>query len=129
MTTKVQGTQGIEFPDSTQQASAALTAFIGSNQSLNTSGYQKLPGGLIIQWGRQTLNTVANNWNNGTYNFPIPFPTAALAIVGSVSNNASLSSTVINSSVGISNNSQYGISVTSTANLTGAVVQWISIGY
>ena len=32
-------------------AKVALTQFTGTNQSLNASGYQKLPGGLIIQWG------------------------------------------------------------------------------
>jgi hypothetical protein len=129
MTTKVKGTEGIEFPDATVQATAALTAFIGSNQSLAQSGYQKLPGGLIVQWGRQTLNAVANNWNGATYSFPIAFPNAGLAIVGSVSNNATLSTTVINTSLGISNNSQYGISVIAAANINGAVVQWIAIGY
>lgn len=31
-------------------------AFQGSNQSLAASGYQKLPGGVIIQWGTFTVN-------------------------------------------------------------------------
>ncbi len=47
-------------------------AFQGSNQSLTENGYQKLPGGLIIQWGRVTAN--------GTYSFPIPFPNAFLSM-------------------------------------------------
>lgn len=35
------------------------TALQGANQSLATSGYQKLPGGLIIQWGNSTLSNGA----------------------------------------------------------------------
>jgi hypothetical protein len=49
------------------------SAFQGSNQLLATSGYQKLPGGLILQWGR-----VAGSGGSTiqTISFPIPFPTA-----------------------------------------------------
>lgn len=51
-------------------------AFQGANQSLAANGYQKLPGGLILQWGSQAVTTTQTN-----YNFPIAFPTAALKIV------------------------------------------------
>lgn len=54
-------------------------ALKGANQSLASNGYQKLPGGLIIQWG--------NRLNNGSVTFPLAF-TAVLNItlgaVGSV---------------------------------------------
>lgn len=49
--------------------------FTGSNQSLSASGYQKLPGGLIIQWGYV-------NDQSTTRNFPITFPTNCVSIVG-----------------------------------------------
>ena len=50
------------------------TNFSGSNQSLTTDGYQKLPGGLIMQWGYvlAAINTTT------TVTFPIAFPNAAL---------------------------------------------------
>jgi hypothetical protein len=48
---------------------ASLAAFANS---LGSSGYQKLPGGVIIQWGFATWNT--------TVNFPIAFPTAVGAV-------------------------------------------------
>ena len=57
---------------------AALAAALqGANQNLAASGYQKLPGGLIIQWG-----TVATD-STGTVaaTFPIAFPSAALQLV------------------------------------------------
>jgi hypothetical protein len=47
------------------------TAFKGSNQSLTSSGYQRLPGGLIIQWG---LATGSSGSNDVASSFPITFP-------------------------------------------------------
>ena len=51
--------------------------FIGANQLLQGNGYQKLPGGLIIQWGR------VSNANGGitTSNFPVPFKSIPFALV------------------------------------------------
>lgn len=54
-------------------------AFKGANQSLNTSGYQKLPGGLIIQWGRLVLGTISSDYH-GTITFPIAFPSQILQV-------------------------------------------------
>lgn len=54
-------------------------AFKGSNQSLATTGYQKLPGGLILQWGSSTSAIAANG--NRSVTFPIAFPTALFAVV------------------------------------------------
>lgn len=52
------------------------SAFTGSgNQSLTPNGYQKLPGGLIYQWGQHT-----NTSNTDTVAFPIRFPTACLSV-------------------------------------------------
>jgi hypothetical protein len=46
--------------------------FTGANQSLATTGYQKLPGGIIIQWGRAT-STSGSGLATLTNNFPIAF--------------------------------------------------------
>jgi len=51
-----------------------VDALQGANQSLASSGYQKLPGGLIIQWGSSTSTPIY---------FPISFPNACLQIVNS----------------------------------------------
>lgn len=54
-------------------------AFKGSNQSLTRFGYQKLPGGLILQWMSSNEST-----NSSTYrSFPITFPNTVLCITGS----------------------------------------------
>lgn len=43
--------------------------------SLSANGYQRLPSGLIIQWGQGTASSSADT----TYNYPIAFPNAFLA--------------------------------------------------
>ena len=54
--------------------------FTGSgNQSLSQNGYQKLPGGLIFQWGRSSVNT--------TVTFPIAFPNQCFCVVASAGSN------------------------------------------
>lgn len=71
---------GVTFPNASTQSVAAQTSFTGSNQllppfdSASPDGYQKLPGGLIIQWGG-TLST------NMAVTFPIAFPTACRSVV------------------------------------------------
>lgn len=51
----------LQVPPAAQSAQAInLGQFTGSNQSLNALGFQKLPGGLIEQWGTITLGAVGN---------------------------------------------------------------------
>ena len=40
-----------QYVDDADALKVALSSFTGTNQSLVGTGYQKLPGGLIIQWG------------------------------------------------------------------------------
>jgi hypothetical protein len=47
--------------------------------SFTGSGYQKLPSGLIIQWGGQSVAGGAST----VFNYPIAFPNESLRIVGS----------------------------------------------
>lgn len=63
-------------------------AFKGSNYLLATSGYQKLPSGLIIQWGK-----ITGSYNTTAFSFPLAFPTACLScgvmdVNGDVTGNA-----------------------------------------
>lgn len=57
--------------DSTRALSPArlASALQGSNQSLSANGYQRLPGGLIVQWG--SIASTSGSW-------PIAFPNAVL---------------------------------------------------
>lgn len=94
----------------------ALTQFTGTNQSLATNGYQKLPGGLIIQWGTTTSASVL---------FPIAFPTQNLKVVMQV--------TGFNSSLAFAG--QYFAIVTRTTSgftlgtASPYTMEWIAIGY
>jgi len=49
----------------------------GFLNSLATNGYQKLPGGLIIQWGQTDVLTN----DNTTITFPIPFPNQCYIVI------------------------------------------------
>ena len=92
----------------------------GTDQFLNSeaeSGYQKLPGGLIIQWG-----TVAAGSN---ITFPIAFPTACLNIMMTTNVNNTASSN-------ISHNHFYISATTITGATRGTTTyqgKWIAFGY
>lgn len=100
-------------------------AFKAANQATATCGFQKLPGGIIVQWGLITTN----GSSTASAAFPIPFPTACFQVVGG-HDSAETSSTV---------GYVYGFSFNSTTltvgarALTGATtligIRWIAIGY
>jgi hypothetical protein len=70
----------------TTWASSALSSLSVFDKSLSTNGYQKLPGGMIMQWMRQNSVNVSTPT---TVNFPISFPTACLNVqITSVTNAA-----------------------------------------
>ena len=60
-----------------------LTSFSGSNQLLQTNGYQKLPGGLIIQWGICVPGSFVT--------FPVAFPTACMSLAFANNSSGALS--------------------------------------
>ncbi len=55
----------------------ALSSLTGINQSLTESGYQKFPGGLIIQWG----SAITGASGGSTITYPIAFPNSFLSLV------------------------------------------------
>lgn len=63
--------------DTTLPTSAAVKDFASGTFSLNTNGYQILPSGLYIQWGRVTG---VNYTVLKTVSFPIQFPNACFSI-------------------------------------------------
>ena len=102
---------------------ATLNA-VEATQSLTGNGYQKLPGGLIIQWGTHTTTQFGNSEIAVIdTNFPTPFPTACF----------SMTATPFNST--ISADGDTGILFNRTAfgikrrNDSGRTLTWIAIGY
>lgn len=94
---------------------SSLTAFA---KSLGASGYQKLPGGLIIQWGSNS----AGGSGAASVSFPISFPTACVNVQ------------VTGGYSGTSGNSTGAYSVTTsgftyTYHYSGTTDYWLAIGY
>ena len=96
-------------------------ALKGANQSLAENGYQKLPGGLIIQWGTFSLAAAASSTQAIT--FPVAFPTALIHPSVSVDNSA-------NDMIGTISRSLTGMTINKGANDTSARTGfWQAIGY
>lgn len=95
-------------------------AFGGGNQLLTASGYQKLPSGLIIQWG-----VISAIFAGSTpVSFPITFPTACRSVVPCVGYSGSGSGSLAKASVGSITAS--GFNLGSTAAF---ISLWVAIGY
>lgn len=104
--------------DSTDIGPFAMQSnFTGGNQSLGGNGYQKLPGGLIMQWGysNDTASTM-------TITLPIAFPNAFLNVQLTIT-----SASVSSAGASISNTSQF-IFTRDAGNPTSGFY-WFAIGY
>ena len=128
MTTRIDGTFGVDLiKDGTVKAADFDPSLFLA--SLTSNGYQKLPSGLIIQWGR---TSIAPGYKDVT--FPIPFPTALLSInitpnIGSTPSSATMFSSAVGTSglAGFScasyfyNGASFG--------MANEALFWIAIGY
>jgi hypothetical protein len=103
-------------------------ALKGPNQSLATNGYQRMPGGLIIQWG--TTPSIATDGRT-TITFPVAFPNACLSATSSPINNAGGGTfpDVTSSHVGLFTATTMQISLDSAGVSTNYTVSWIAIGW
>lgn len=98
-------------------AAALLAAFTGSNQSLGGNGYQKLPGGMILQWG--SLNVTAGSPITVTY--PIAFTANPRTVASLTSPSAGSNDAYVNAQTNTS----------FSANVAGSGVSsftWIALG-
>lgn len=77
------GTAATNIPD--------ISSFTSNLQS---SGYQKLPGGLIVQWDNVTAGLINSPTNGTLYTFPIAFTQGCLQIVCSYDNGQSGGTTI-----------------------------------
>lgn len=91
--------------------------------SLSSSGWQKLPNGLIIQWGR--FLAPANSTT--TITLPIAFPNAFSSALVTVNDNAATVSTYPFSTALLLNTSSFSLrSYYSQSSITNS---WFAIGY
>lgn len=100
-------------------------ALQGANQSLAASGYQKLPGGLILQWS-SFMTSVAGFT---TYTFPIAFPNACLHVLQNTQSAASLIGTPL-CNLGARTTTTVPLAMANNTNGFLAVAQTVfSLGY
>lgn len=96
-------------------------ALQGANQSLTAKGYQKLPGGLIVQWGKVAISNV-------TESFAIPFPNACFLVAAT--NNDAQGAEVDNAFTNSVTTSNFFVATKSSAGaVTAFSVSWFAIGY
>lgn len=113
-----------------QVGAVSLASVTNGNQSIATNGYQALPGGLIIQWGKS--NTFSGNPVGVV--FPLTFPTACLHFSGTAIIPLSGSSGVDSVVTVQSAPSNYGVNVRiggqgGSSFLVSAEFLWYAIGY
>lgn len=100
---------------------ASGSQFTGtSNQLLSSNGYQKLPGGLIMQWGRVPDT-------GQTYNFPIPFTTQCLNMVAALTGDSWDGAG--ETRVCIVNLSSFRVRMGGTQDNNNQIAMWQAIGY
>ncbi|SAK98595.1 phage tail collar domain-containing protein [Caballeronia pedi] len=91
--------------------------------SLSNSGYQKLPSGLIVQWG---VFSVAANVQSATVTYPIAFSTGAFSIVATRSLAGNPAASDLCSTAGVSASQFQLYKASSVASVCSYV--WIAIG-
>ena len=94
----------------------ALEDFTGTNVNLTENGYQKLPSGLIIQWGTYSGAT------GGTITFPLAFPSFCASVVITTRGYGL-------SSLGNSAPTKTSFSWHDSGYAEGLGIKWIAIGY
>jgi len=112
--------QGLTVSNKAIAPATLAAAFQGGNQSKTSNGYQKLPGGMILQWGTVASQAI----NSISITYPIAFPTECVYV------NFILSG---NNSTGDSNNPVYTRGLTTWTgwnhNGVSARMDWFAIGY
>lgn len=103
-----------------QGAFVMQPSFTGSNQSLGgngSTGYQKLPGGLIMQWGYS-----GDTGSTMTITLPVTFPNAFINVQITVT-----STSVSAAGASISSTSQFSVTRDTGNPISG--FYWVAIGY
>lgn len=114
------------------------TALKGANQSLTANGYQKLPGGLIIQWGTASITTSSGGLPGGantsggkvTVTFPVTFTNSCLCGVATQNNTVGLNGGFIPYfSPTSSSQAQISLDDATTSGHGTYSVYWVAFGY
>ena len=122
---KFLGVPHMKNPDATQFASGLMSAAdkvkldgLNISENFGSSGYFKLPGGTIVQYG---LVTTSSNSVNTTVTLPVSYQNQISTIVAS----CGLSHVVAVARDG----SLSTIRLTTETPLDGATINWMTVGY
>lgn len=138
MSLTLSGTGALTLPSGTLLAAApatgdrtALVATMSKfldefGSSLAASGYQKLPSGLIIQWGAVPAASMTAQGSIAAFTFPIVFPANLVAMSLSMNQTVTGTNTYSLVSRTTSGASLFCNSYASTPNASGT---YIAIGY
>ena len=95
--------------------------------SLSTNGYQIMPGGLIMQWGKiDSINF--NQTNQGPYLFPVSFPNNCLNIVTTIIRDTGING-VWNANVNTVTLSSFKVFGDYDVGTGTSPIYWQAIGY
>lgn len=100
-------------------------ASMGANQSLTPVGYQRLPGGLILQWGSFTQGSSGPT----PIVYPISFPTAVLSAAVTANAGASAFGRFATFNGVNLSNAIGGVYSDQSTYASGIAAAWIALGY
>ena len=111
--------------NTTAVSPAKLKELFVSGANMSTNGYQKLPGGLIIQWGGATFRETTGTTGE-VITLPITFPNAFLRITGT---DGGFGANAIG--ITITGKSQFRCwgRIVSSGDFSDTGFHWIAIGY
>jgi hypothetical protein len=100
-------------------------SFTGANQSLAESGFQKLPGGLILQWGK-----TADLDNNDviTVTFPTAFSTACYQVTTCINRTSAISQGTASAHTGDYTTTNFKLAYDADVNPSTNPVVWFAVG-
>ena len=123
------GNGGVTSVDSAT-AAVTLSSLAAFGRSLSQDGYQKLPGGLILQWGRAEAASAASSTAT-TVTFPLAFPSGCYIATASLSNYSNGAGIYSTSSLMISNVGSASFVINRSNNANGdsfKTYYWFAIG-
>lgn len=100
------GNGGVTSVDSAT-AAVTLSSLAAFGRSLSANGYQKLPGGLFLQWG--TLSGTGTHGSTYSITFPITFPSQCFAVGATIQQGVTTTTTAV--FMPITGLSQYGFTI------------------
>jgi hypothetical protein len=118
--------QVLTFNGSTSTWGASSLSATGFSVSLSSNGYQKLPSGLITQWGVLSSVSLDQTWY--LVNLPLQFPNRIFNVLATIEYTDAVVNSIGTVIKGLSTTGFYVMGDNGTASTTGNIY-WQAIGY